>query len=230
MEINIQVTAAGDIRCVCKADKPDMRRRESVRRCPLASSNPVQVLRRHIQRKYAAGWGNQSFRFAVSRRVLKALREATAILDEVDRRQVVFLTGTLPGSTPAAVAALADWSAWVVQVGVAQWLRDTGLGLRYCGVWEYQTRGALHTHVVVQCPSEYAADELIDRWQRRWIAIIDKVGKRAGVDMYERNSGGTWKDEKTIVQAYAQKVRKSVSRYLSKYVSKGAAKVSEEWC
>jgi hypothetical protein len=63
---------------------------------------------------------------------------------------------------------------------------------------------------------------LLRGWKEKWTEIIDGVCLRSGVDVWARKKGGTWATNKTILQADAQVIRRSVGAYLSKYLSKNA--------
>jgi len=167
------------------------------------------------------GYGEISKGTVFGKRAKVAVKTAGAVIDNYNPSQSVFLTGTLPGSTLEAVAALAAWSAWCVKT-LRQWLRDTFPGARHLGVWEYQRRGALHLHMVVLCNDSVQAQELIAKWKARWIKLLVSVGKRAGVDMFGRADGTTWAGSKEVTRVDAQLVKKSVKHYLAKYLSKGS--------
>ena len=169
------------------------------------------------------GYGALSKQKQFTRLAKRRLREFGALVDNGSLKHCVFLTGTLPGSTPSAFRALAEWSAWVVS-RLSQWLRDRYPEALFFGVWEYQKRGALHMHLCVRVPSEEMAIKLKCAWKTRWIALLDGVARRSGVDMFARKNGDTWQKKRWIVKTDAQTVEKSVARYLSKYTSKGSGK------
>jgi hypothetical protein len=60
------------------------------------------------------------------------------------------------------------------------------------------------------------------KWAMKWGQLLDAVGKKEGVDMWKRADGTTWANRKSVLQAPAQYVRKSVGAYLSSYISKNA--------
>lgn len=137
--------------------------------------------------------------------------------------EVVFLTGTLPGSTPEALQAIADW-AHVIVNNLKAWLS------KYCNnrydfyVWELQKRGALHLHYATHIPDERQQSKVIERFKNEWCNLLDMVGKLGNCDMYKRGFGDRRSHPRSAVQAYAQTVRKSVASYLAKYCGKDSNK------
>jgi hypothetical protein len=140
----------------------------------------------------------------------------------VDPSEVAFLTGTLPGSTCAAKRALRDWSSYAVNLLKAK-ISKLGIhdSLSFY-VWELQQRGALHLHYAIHVPCISDMHRLISEFKRIWTQVIDAVGDRSGVDVWERDWGGTWAGKKEVIKADAQVCKKSPSAYMAKYVSKEA--------
>jgi hypothetical protein len=89
-------------------------------------------------------------------------------------------------------------------------------------VWEHQTRGALHAHLVVQCPDVEVAARLVEEWGSIWGGCLRAVSEKAAVDIFGRASGGTHKNNPGVWRVDAQICEKDASRYLSKYCSKGS--------
>jgi len=97
---------------------------------------------------------------------------ACAIANIFPKKEQVFLTGTLPGSTPEAIKTFAAWSSWIMH-RVSVWLRDNySVDENFChcprirgkkqtrncyhlAVYEHQQRGALHYHGLVATPKAY---------------------------------------------------------------------------
>lgn len=223
MRLVLATNAAGDIRLQCLRDKVHIEAPPPVAAPLLDCSSLFQEMTTRVKDSIRAGFGKISTRNTLSRYAKTLVRESGAILDNGPLRSLVFLTGTLPGSTPEALQALSAWSGWVVQT-LSQWIRDNAPRAQYLGVWEYQKRGALHVHICIRAESALQANRLRWRWKARWIKVLDSLEKRSGVDMYARLEGGSWRDSKWVTQADAQQVEKSVARYLSKYLSKGAGK------
>lgn len=134
--------------------------------------------------------------------------------------EFVFLTGTIPGSTREAFDAVACYSSWAVK-SIKTWISDKGILSAYSlYVWEFQKRGALHIHYCVQVKSAAESAWLIKNWKKKWTEVIDAISEKSGVDCWKINGFRSWKNKKDVLQADAQKVRKSVGAYLSKYLSK----------
>lgn len=220
MRVGIELSPSGILRAYLRRDAKPAPEPVSGAGAALVYSSEVQELTTERSDTCPAGFGRvaRTTRFGKAAKAL--VRDAGALLDSQGRDRCSFLTGTLPGSTAGAVEALAAWSGWVVQT-VKQWIRDTAGGARCFGVWEYQKRGALHLHLVVQAETEEEARLIRQKWKDRWIRILGSVGKRSGVDLFERACGGSWASEKWRTRTDAQKVEKSVGCYLSKYLSKG---------
>lgn len=144
---------------------------------------------------------------------------------EVDRLfpdEFLLLTGTIPGSKTESFEAIARWSSWIVKT-IKTWIGDRGVESAYSiYVWEFQKRGALHIHYCIHCPDVMKKVGLMKEWKQRWTEIIDGVCERSEVDVWAKKRGGTWATNKTVIQADAQVIRKSVGAYLSKYLSKNA--------
>lgn len=140
--------------------------------------------------------------------------------DGVPREECLFLTGTIPGSTGEAFDAMACWSSWVVK-SVKTWLSNLGVVDNYSAyVWEFQDRGALHLHYLVLVKDPIIRLKVLWKWAIKWGQLIDRVGIYTGVDMWRKNENWSWKNQKSVLQAAAQYVRKSVGAYLSEYLTK----------
>lgn len=162
----------------------------------------------------------ESFTLNAKRRIKRAGR----VLDEIAKpEECVFLTGTLPGSTRQAMAAMAAYAPYIVN-GMKAWIAKRVPSKMDFYVWELQGRGALHIHYCLWVPDPIARSYILKEFRNQWVRLIRSVGKQAGVDMFARQGGGSWRDRPDVVQAYAQTVRKSVGAYLAKYTSKSAGK------
>lgn len=153
----------------------------------------------------------------------KLVRSGALLGEGEARSRVLFLTGTLPGSTDEAFRALSDYSAWCVNELLTHIPRLWGgkqSDCRYIWVWELQKRGALHWHCVLECPSAESASFVRDGFKGLWIRIVKSIGRMAGIDMAERAAGGSWADLPEVWRVEAAPARKNPSRYLAKYLSK----------
>lgn len=150
-------------------------------------------------------------------------RAARAIDDMADTPgDILFFTGTLPGTGAAQYEAIARWSSWMVH-RLKAWVgkRVEAKYDFYC--WELQKRGALHLHYALYCPDPEKSFEIRSEIKKEWIALLDEVSSRSGVDLYLNKSRGfTHAKNKKVVQADCQQVEKSVGAYLGKYLSKAS--------
>lgn len=147
------------------------------------------------------------------------------LFKDSDKDRQVFLTGTLPGGTNAAMDAFTHLAPLVVKLVQTYLPRAVGVDaakLRYVWVWELQKRGALHMHLIVEAPTVAVADTVLSEWRDTWSSILKLAAKKARCDLFERRFGGSHKNNESVWQIHAEKVKKSVSRYLSKYQSKGS--------
>lgn len=138
--------------------------------------------------------------------------------------ECIFLTGTLPGSTPESFAAIASYSAYIVN-NLKAWIakRIPSKLDFYC--WEYQKRGALHFHYCIHAPDSDARLHILDGFREWWINTLKRVGSLAGVDLFRKNDRYTHLQDLSKVRAVAEICRKSPSRYMAKYLSKTAGKL-----
>jgi hypothetical protein len=139
------------------------------------------------------------------------------------RPRTLFLTGTLPGGTEAAMKALSDYSSWAVHellTHIPRLWGGSAIECRFIWVWEWQERGALHWHCVLECPSDDAARAVSVGFRALWVRVIEGVGRKASVDMAERLEGGTWADCPEVWRVEVEPSRKNPARYLAKYLSK----------
>lgn len=157
----------------------------------------------------------------------RKLQRIGGVLDKLVESPLegIFFTGTIPGSTLESFNAVADWSAWIVHSFKA-WCFKYVRSPKFFYVWEKQKRGALHLHYYLHVPCPIIRQRLIDGFQAEWCRLLDGVSKRSGIDVYDRGDGTTHADDKSVIQAYAQPVRKSVAAYLSKYCSKQSSEYS----
>jgi hypothetical protein len=161
----------------------------------------------------ATKFGNEA-----KRSIQRAARALDGIVEAPT--DILFLTGTLPGSGQEQFMALAQWSSWVVH-RLKAWI-GTYVPSKYdfyC--WELQKRGALHLHYAVHCPDEEVSERILRGFKAEWIRLLDAVAEKTGVDVYRNeNRGFSHKSNKDAVQAKAERVVKGVGNYLGKYLSK----------
>lgn len=220
MRIRLSCNAAGDLRLQLLRDKRAVKPAVERSDANLVCSSKVQEMTTSNGASGRVGFGLLASHNCFGKDARRTIREAGAVIDRQPRKNTVFLTGTLPGSAESAYIALASWSSWVIQTTL-QWINDNVKTARVCGVWEYQKRGALHIHLVVNCSSEGEAEALKLNWKARWIKTLDGVASRSSVDVYQRLEGQSWRHQKFVTRTDAQTVEKSVGNYLAKYLSKG---------
>lgn len=151
----------------------------------------------------------------------RRLMRAGAVLDSLAEspNQVLFCTGTLPGSTYESKLAIAAWSGWAVNA-VKAWFAKRVPAKHDMYVWEFQKRGALHLHYAILVKDGATRARIISEWKQQWERIIDGISNKSGVDCWRKNANYTHASDKSVLQADCQECTKSIARYLSKYVSK----------
>lgn len=154
----------------------------------------------------------------------KLIRAGAAMTKSIDSpNEVVFLTGTLPGSTIEAFRAIASYSSMAVHRLKAWVAKRCPAKLdMYC--WEWQKRGALHLHYAVHVPVKESREYIISEFKNQWTRIIDAISEESGVDLWRKNEKITHANNKEVLQADARECTKDIGRYLSKYISKQSSK------
>lgn len=166
------------------------------------------------------GYGGSPRKTEFGLRAKRTLQRVGGVFDRMfSPSECVFLTGTLPGSGEDAMKAIADWSGYIVKC-VKDWIKYY-VGTEYSfHCWEFQRRGALHLHYCVAINDCGSRESVIERFKLEWIRILESVSEKSGIDLFRKKGFGSWRGNKKVVQAYAQRVRKSVAAYLAKYCSK----------
>lgn len=146
-----------------------------------------------------------------------------ADLERVGRPKCAMLTATLPGSTDAAMRAIASWSGYIMN-RIMTWIGDQSDGLAVTlWVWEPQKRGALHSHILVACTNPELVRPIMAAWRMFWFDLLHDVSAKSGVDLFERSpelGGGTWKDNPDAIQTDAKWLDKTAAGYLASYQKK----------
>lgn len=175
--------------------------------------------------RVAPGWGMLGRRTKFGRNAKNTLLRAGGALEKEGYQpgETVFLTGTIPGSTREAFCAIAEWSSFAVHKLKAFIAKRVRSKLDFY-VWELQKRGALHLHYAVVVPGDEDRAYILRKFRGWWEGILDEIAKRSGVDVWARGDGSTWADDKSVLQAYAQEVKKGVGQYLAKYCGKDSGK------
>lgn len=139
------------------------------------------------------------------------------------RASTVFFTGTIPGGTDEALEAVSRWSSWIVHellTHIPRMCRIRASECQYLWVWEWQERGALHWHCVMEFPSRDIAKIAYQGFKSLWVRCLESVGRFASVDIAERLEGGTHRGNYRVWRTRAEWARKNPARYLAKYMGK----------
>jgi hypothetical protein len=92
--------------------------------------------------------------------------------------------------------------------------------------WEFQKRGALHIHLVVELPlsvSAYVKEHFKDEWNR----VLSSICSLSGVNVFKRTQ--KYVHSQKVTQADVTVCDKEPSRYISKYISKKATNGFGSW-
>jgi hypothetical protein len=175
------------------------------------------------------GWGGKPRETSFGTYARRQLLRCGGVFDKIDTipAHSIFLTGTLPGSTDEAKQTIANYSAYIVH-SLKAWINWHVPSKLDFYVWELQKRGALHLHYCVYVPDAIARNYLLSEFRNEWERILSSVCVMSGIDIWRRDDSYTHADDKSVLQAYAQEVTKSVAAYLSKYCSKQSSKHSSD--
>jgi hypothetical protein len=166
-----------------------------------------------------------------SGRARHMIREGGGVLDEVYSKNCWFLTLTLPGSTVQAVEAFAKFDKEIKNAFLQNFRKvfakvfpRGGADLDYLCVSELQERGGIHFHIALGWASDRFARIVKRCYRRWWHKILLRYSAKSGVDLCERDGGGTWRELPQNFLLECEQVEHSVGAYLSKYLSKAASK------
>lgn len=160
----------------------------------------------------------------------RQVKRLAAVIDGLAEgpRDVIFFTGTLPGSTPGAMLALSQWSGFLAH-RLKAWMHDIDSEYKCLFVWEWQKRGALHMHAAVYVKNITNRNRIYNEFKMQWIRLLESICERSGVDVFARGHGkGTWRGHYSKIRAEAEWVKKSVASYLGKYMSKAIGPVKDK--
>lgn len=159
-------------------------------------------------------------RLALSRYGRRRILRSGSCFSSSEDSVKLLLTGTLPGSTREAFKTMAEYSSYFTH-RLCAWLTYRQRGAKWQYVWEYQGRGALHLHLVVELTEEnacYVESEFKNEWNR----LLNTVSNRSGINLFKKTATYTHTEEKT--QADTLRCTREPSRYISKYISKASTK------
>ena len=157
-------------------------------------------------------------RMALSRNGRRQVLRAGACFDSTETTRRLLLTGTLPGTGNQAFRTLAEYSSYASKT-LTNWLNRRSPGCPWMYTWEFQGRGALHIHLVVEVPlpmSGYIEAHFKDEWNR----ILRKICNLSGRNLYAKTAKYSHSEDKT--QADVTICDREPSRYISKYITKSS--------
>lgn len=158
----------------------------------------------------------------------RAVKNACGALKTLYGRRIVFATLTLAGSTDIARMALARHSGYVVEL-LSKWIGYHAPTALWIYKWEWQKNGALHLHAAIGCVDVLRLRALERGFKAYVYKLHEQLSRRAGVDVFERSAGGSWKNFPDMMRSNCQPVRKCVKRYMAKYITK-AAGAAQGYC
>ena len=157
-------------------------------------------------------------RWALSRNGRNQILRAGACFDKSPQTERLLLTGTLPGSTIAAFRVLAENST-IVTKRLTNWITRHEPKCNWMYVWEFQGRGALHVHIVVEC-QETASTYFKAHFKDEWIKLLRDVSSESKTDLFAKTANYSHDPQKT--QTDVRVCDREPSRYISKYITKEA--------
>ena len=158
----------------------------------------------------------RSRRFSLSRYGRRTIIRAGSCFDSSPDTQRLLLTGTLPGTGHRAHRAIAEFSSYASKT-LTNWLTRRSPSCKWMYTWEFQGRGALHIHLVVELeavPSLYVQAHFKDEWNR----ILRAISRKSKVNLYAKTK--TYAHSPSKTQADVTICDREPSRYISKYISK----------
>jgi len=109
--------------------------------------------------------------------------------DGIPNDELVFMTGTLPGSRRESFEAMQRWSSYAVDLLKSKLSKVCDPEPYSMYVWELQGRGALHIHYCQRIANPDQRQFVLDNWKKMWIQVVDAVGEKVGIDMWLRRPG-----------------------------------------
>jgi hypothetical protein len=165
-----------------------------------------------------------------SRKAAETVRRigtAAEMLD-TDRRNWVFCTLTWPTGSREGMAVLARNTPWIIQFVKNHFRSKPYAQSDYFYVWERQKRGTLHLHWIQHVRAGSSERRIDSDFRSAAYRASTILSSRTGVNLLhgERND---WSEKPEVLRNSAERVRRSISRYLSKYLSKGSRSESAHW-
>jgi hypothetical protein len=165
-----------------------------------------------------------------SRKAAETVRRigtAAEILD-TDRRNWVFCTLTWPTGSREGMAVLARNTPWIIQFVKNHFRSKDYAQSDYFYVWERQRRGTLHLHWIQHVRAGSSERRIDSDFRAAAYRASTILSSRSGTNLL-LGEGGDWSQKPEVLRNSAERVRRSISRYLSKYLSKGSRAESAHW-
>jgi hypothetical protein len=169
------------------------------------------------------GWGYPAKLTTFGKKARHALLQAGAVVDKECDKNIYEVTCTIPGSTPEAFEAVANWSGWIMN-RLLQPIRRHDKNACWFYVWELQKRGALHLHFAIAASTLAEAKLLAEGLEYQWWELLLELSEKAKVDVFRRSEQKSWRDKPAIWQSHVAQVKKSVAAYFSKYLGKAVSR------
>lgn len=178
---------------------------------------------RSCSSKIKGGWGHPAKLTTFGKKARHTLLQAGAVVDKECGKNIYEVTCTIPGSTPEAFEAVANWSGWIIN-RLIQPLRDHSKDALWFYVWELQKRGALHLHFAIAASTLVEAKRLAQQLEYDWWELLLELSEKAKVDVFRQSETKSWRDKPKVWQSHVSPVRKSVAAYFSKYLGKAVTR------
>jgi hypothetical protein len=165
-----------------------------------------------------------------SRKAAETVRRigtAAEILD-TDRRNWVFCTLTWPTGSREGMAVLARNTPWIIQFVKNHFRSKPYAQSEYFYVWERQRRGTLHLHWIQHVRAGSSERRIDSDFRAAAYRASTILSSRSGINLL-LGEGRDWSEKPEVLRNSAERVRRSISRYLSKYLSKGSRSESAHW-
>lgn len=176
--------------------------------------------------KSTNGYGTAGHLRGLTKNARARILQGGAILSKrgSSASNAAFITLTVPGNMPGNRDIIPRWTGYIcnrlLQVvrRAERRARDGCFEWIYC--WEYQGRGWLHLHMVLQHSKPGVALKLGRNLRDLWFRLLHEISLKEDRCLFADASG-----KRCYLPQYWQSdvspVTKDVSRYISKYVSKG---------
>lgn len=183
------------------------------------------VIRRESQPclKIGGQWLSIPLKTKFTTSAKNTLRDAVHILETSCEGVGLFLTLTIAGGTDEVFRAISIASGYLVN-RFNNFLRRTASVESFGYCWEIQGRGAPHLHYVFRMPQSAITAGFYRLVRQQWRRILLDASAEAGVDLFARSGGGTWRGDVNAPRVNFKVVRVGLGKYVSKYISKCKSK------